>query len=98
MLKYVRLVHAESGDTFVFGLAPITHAQLAEAHRATGWTPHSAGFVSFGPACGVTTHGDSVSLRLAPDPHDAAIIAAYYRATGDQVRGDQSNHSALAGA
>lgn len=85
MLKYVRLSRGDE-TAFVFGFAPMSHADLANAHRAAGWRPESAGFACLGPACGVTTYGESVSLNLRPREDDAGRIAAYYRVTGEGLR------------
>lgn len=83
MLKYVRLTSATHGECVVFGAAPQSHADLARLCAADGWVPASAGFCHFGPACGITTHGESLSLRLRPAEGDAQRIAAIYRVTGE---------------
>ena len=85
MLKYVRLRRGDE-TAFVFGFAPMSHADLATGHLAAGWRPESAGFACLGPACGVTTYGESVSLNLRPREDDAGRIAAYYRVTGEGLR------------
>jgi len=85
MLKYVRLVQGHA-EAFIFAGAPLSHAELVRVAEATGWRPASAGFVQFGPACGVTTHDRSESLNLDPHAEDARKIQILYQITGDDIR------------
>lgn len=79
MLKFVRLSHPNEADIFVFTVAPLSHANLANAHRVFGYVPASAGFVNFIDGAAVTS-GESISLNLKPDMSDARLIGAHYRA------------------
>ena len=93
MLKYVRLHSTIDGDAFVFTLPPESHADLARSHAAIGYKPISAGFVHFGPAAGITTHGRSDSLNLGPMPDDALRISMLYDLVGQQVRAEAALHT-----
>lgn len=88
MLKYVRFTHPTEGEVFAFTVPPISHANLANSMRPFGYQPVSAGFVHFGPAAGITTHGRSESLKLGPQTDDALMISGLYDIVGKQVRED----------
>lgn len=83
MLKYVRLYHPTEHEIFLFTLPPLSHAKLAERQAVDGYKPVSAGFVEFGPAGNITTHGRSDSLNLGPMPDDANRIYLLYVHTRD---------------
>jgi hypothetical protein len=78
MLKYVRFHHETEHEVFILTLPPLKLSTLADIMRRAGYTPMSAGFVNFGPAGQVTTHGESVSLGLKPMPDDAQRIYLLY--------------------
>lgn len=85
-MKYVRLESTDKfkGDErFVFGLAPVTHAELAAVWAELGYEPVSAGFLIIDPLApnGCRVVGDSFSLKLKPLPQDAEIIGFLYGAT-----------------
>jgi hypothetical protein len=66
--------------TVVFCVAPITHADLAEAFASTH-TPVSAGFCRAMPGNAWQTYGASISLDLSPAAGDALLITAAIRVT-----------------
>ena len=79
-MKYIVFSHPTE-PAFPFLFAGLTHAQVAAVWGAAGYFARTAGFVRFHHDGSVTTHDRSTSLDLDPGPHDAAFIAAFYRAT-----------------
>lgn len=90
MLKYVRLSHPTELPVIVFCQPPLSHADLANAFAALGYTPKSAGLVSIDADGTARTHGESTSLNLKPDMSDALRIGSAYRFTSEQARGTAS--------
>lgn len=79
-LKYVQLrAHTTGAITFVFGLAPFSHHDLAAAFSRTH-APISAGFIEPISTGGWRTFGSSQSLCLVPAATDAGMIGAFTRA------------------
>lgn len=94
-MKYIIVREQQGLETPVFCLAPRTHAELATAwRRDDSRCIVSAGFVEFLPE-GVRTFGRSTSLNLGPRPHDARLIAAFYKAT---LAAGLSSEARVAGA
>jgi hypothetical protein len=80
-LKYVILrPHTDEGFTVpVFGVAPFTHKQIADAFARTH-APIAAGFCEPLATGGWRTYGSSTSLCLTPGADDAKLIGAFTRA------------------
>lgn len=81
-MKYVRLSDPFQGESFFFGLAPVSHRELAERHADRG-RPVSAGFVRLTDDFDATTFGRSESLNLSPQPDDALLISTFAKLTAE---------------
>ena len=88
MLKYIRFAHSTEGSAFGFTLPPLSHSNLAQMFSVMGYKPVSAGFVDFAADGTVTTHGESVSLKMKPLEDDAARIRAGYAAARHLAGGE----------
>ena len=80
-MKYLIAQRREEPEFIVLCAGHLSHADLAQILRADGFAILSAGFVRFEPDGSATTHGESVSLKLAPRSRDAEIIATFARVT-----------------
>jgi hypothetical protein len=87
-MKYVRLVHPQPHQLprIALGLAPQSHADIAEPSIAEGYVPRTAGFLRILPSGHFETFGESVSLRLSSHPDDARLIYALHRASVETAR------------
>jgi hypothetical protein len=99
-MKYIMIQDSDGLEFPVFGVAPLTHAQLAAAFRPDdSRRVVSAGFVEFLPTGAALVFGHSESLGLGPRPgRDAALITAMHFGTVRMARALESREPGSAHA
>jgi hypothetical protein len=87
-MKYVIIQDRDGLEFPVFGVAPVTHAQLAAAFRPDDTRRVvAAGFVEFLPTGAAIVFGRSESLDIGTRPdRDGALIAAMHLGTVRMAR------------